>query len=517
MKYENLGQMLSSQTIKWGTKPLVYFNKQILTYKDADIATNKLAKYLESLGVLHGDRVSILMRNCPEYILTLFAIFKLGAIAVPINNMLRESEIAYILNNSESKILISMEDFAGMMPHFRDNCKDIEHILSWGDNSFNSKNIFTELSKSLDTTYKLTVKADDTALFFYTSGTTGFPKGAMITHSNLLLNIKLVDKVFSWDSTGKFLLFLPLFHSYTLLASVIYPVYCGCSIIMLESVMDLKTKKFRNILIFKRPRIMLGVPPVYDALIRAKMPKWFIKLFYPIKLHISGGAPISEETLDAFKAKFGVPILEGYGLSEASPLVSFNRLDCQKAKTVGQVLPGISAKIIDDDEKELPIGEVGELIIKGPNVMKGYWKMPKATDDAIKNGWLFTGDFAKLDKDNFITIVDRKKDLILSKGMNIYPREIEETILDIDGVEAASVIGVPTHNKDERIVAYVKLIEGSNLTEKDIKDNIRTKIAAFKMPRHIHILDELPLTATGKVLKRELKRMVLDGEIKSGK
>ena len=283
---------------------------------------------------------------------------------------------------------------------------------------------------------------------------------------------------------------------------------------MFASVMELKTKKFRQTLIFKRPRVMVGVPQVYQALIKAQMPKWFIKLFYPIQLHISGGAPISADTLDAFEKKFGVPIVEGYGLSEAAPVVAVNTVEYHRADSVGKPMPGIQVKIVDEEENEVPVGEVGELIVKGGNVMKGYYHMPKATDDAIRNGWLFTGDFAKLDEDGFIYIVDRKKDLIISKGMNVYPREVEDVIKQLDGIEAVAVIGAPIEGRDEMILAYVMKSENSNITAADIKAHLKERLASFKTPKHIFIVDELPLTATGKVLKRELKAKVLNGEFK---
>ncbi len=517
MKFKNLGLMLTSQAQRLSKKPLIYFNDKKYSYSEVDRTTNSFARYLEKLGVKKGDKVSILMQNSPEYLISIFSILKAGVIVIPINNMLRDSEVAYIINDSDSKILITSEKFADMIGYFKENCKKLTSIQSWGENSFKAKNIFKELVSCSDSEYLSQADFDDLAFFIYTSGTTGFPKGAMISHGNLIHNMDSADKCIAIRPDQKFLVFLPLFHSYTLTTSVLYPISVGTSIVLLESVTELRTKKFRNILLFKRPRVMLGVPQVFQALVKAKFPKWFIKFLYPVQLHISGGAPISEETLSAFKAKFGVPILEGYGLSEASPLVSFNSVRHNKASTVGKLIPGVRGKIIDENDKEVPLGEVGELIVKGENVMKGYWKMPKATDDAIKNGWLFTGDFAKMDEEDFVTIVDRKKDLIISKGMNIYPREIEDIMLELPQIEAAAVIGVPTPNKDEIIVAYAQIFEGMSLTEKEIKDYIRTRVATFKNPRYVNILEALPLTATGKVLKRELKRMVLAGELKFDK
>ncbi|MBQ3033824.1 MAG: long-chain-fatty-acid--CoA ligase, partial [Deferribacterales bacterium] len=494
--------------------PHIYFNKDVYTYAQVEDEANKGARVLKNLGIKKGDRVAIIMENCPQYIIALFMIFKTGAVAVPVNNMLTDSEIAYILNDCEAKLLFTSEKYSKMAEYLRNNVETIENILSWGNISCETIDIRSACQRMSGSPLEYNFGTDDLVFFVYTSGTTGHPKGAMLTHGNLLSDAKSIDDYFHWDPKDKFLLFLPIFHSYTLMTSVFYSTYLGCSIVMLESVMELKTKKFRDILLFKRPRIMLGVPQVYQALIKASMPKWFIKFFYPIKLHISGGAPLAEETLIAFKEKFGRPILEGYGLSEASPVVAFNTLERQKVGTVGKPLPGIEAKVVDSEDRELPIGEVGELIIKGGNVMKGYWRMPKATDDAIKNGWLFTGDFARIDEDNYITIVDRKKDLIITKGMNVYPREVEDVIKQIPGVEAVAVIGVPLAGKDEKILAYVKVSDNANVTVKTIKNHLKSYIASYKCPKNIYIVDDLPLTATGKVLKRLLKEQVLKGEFK---
>lgn len=514
MKYPNLAEMMSIQAKTWGKKPLVIRDDWTLTYAQVEEASNKGARILKKLGIKKGDRVGILMENTPLFFPSFFSIIKAGAIAIPLNNMLKDTELAYILQDCEAKALFATDKFADMALCLKDNVKSIQHIFSWGEADFHSFDI-SAASKDIDgSPFSYGVSLDDVAFLIYTSGTTGHPKGAMLTHGNMLSDSKSIDDYFKWEPDRKFLLFLPMFHSYTLMTSVLYPVYLGCSIVMLESVMELKTKKFRNILIFKRPKLMVGVPQVYQALIKAPMPRWFIKFFYPLKVHISGGAPIAEETLEAFRKKFGVPILEGYGLSEASPVVSFNTFEEQRAGTVGKPLPGILAKVVDSEDTELPSGEVGELIIKGGNVMKGYWRMPRATDDAIKNGWLFTGDFAKIDKDGFITIVDRKKDLIITKGMNVYPREIEDMIKEIPDVEATAVIGVPIEGKDEMILAYVKPFEGSSISADVVKKHLKPKIANFKMPKNIYIMDELPLTATGKVLKRKLKEMVLNGEMK---
>ncbi len=514
MKYSNLGEMMTIQSRKYKNKPLVYFNDEVYTYLQVEKMANKAARMLQEKGLKKGDRVAIIMENSPFYVISLMTIFKAGAVAIPVNNMLRDSEFEYILKDSGAKFLFVSENYKDQAAYLKNNVTNIQDILSWGRISADILNIIAFSAPFSDEPLEYNFGKDDLVIFVYTSGTTGHPKGAMLTHGNILSDALSIDSTLKWHHSKKFLLFLPIFHSYTLMTSVLYPIYLGCSIIIFSSVMELKTKKFRNTLIFKRPKVMVGVPQVYQALIKAPMPKWFIKIFYPIELHISGGAAISADTLDAFEKKFGVPILEGYGLSEASPVVSFNTFQEHRANTVGKPMPGIEVKIVDDDENEVPVGEVGELIVKGGNVMKGYYHMPKATDDAIRNGWLFTGDFAKVDSDGFIYIVDRKKDLIISKGINVYPREVEDVIKQLEGIDAVAVIGAQMENKDEIIIAYVMKNENSTITVADIKAHLKNRLAAFKTPKHIFIVDELPLTATGKVLKRKLKEQIKTGEFK---
>ena len=364
-----------------------------------------------------------------------------------------------------------------------------------------------------DTPIDCKASVHELAIFIYTSGTTGHPKGAMLSHYNLLENAESCDKMINATFKDKFLILLPMFHTYTFTTCIIYPVNIGCTLIILRSVMDMKKDSFKKILLYQRPTIMLGVPQIYSVMAKSSMPKWFIKFLYPIKIHISGGAALPAEIFDQFKKKFGIAVIEGYGLSEASPVVALNPLDKQKQGTVGVPLPNVQAKIIGDDETELPRGQVGELIVKGPNVMQGYWHMPQATDDAIKNGWLFTGDFATMDEDGYITIVDRKKDLIIAKGMNVYPREVEEVIYKFPGVDAVAVIGIPSVEQGEIIAAYIKAKENETVDEKGLRNYLAKHLANFKLPRIIKVIDEIPLTATGKVLKRELKELVRNGKL----
>ena len=509
MNFNNLAQMLIERAKSKPKKPFIFFNDKKITYGEANKITNKIAAAMQLKGITKGDRIAVMLENSPEFVFTLFAAAKCGAIVVPVNTFLKRDEVSYILKDSGAKIFVTSPEFAEVASKIDKEIKSLKYVITYKNAHFRSENFYVISENMSEADMLPDVTENDSALLIYSSGTTGHPKGAELTHKNLIANAAACASRFKVNSKEKFLLFLPSFHSYAMMTCLILPTFCGASVIILEGVNDLKKKSFKNLLIFKRPSFFLGVPQVYIALIKSKMPNWFIKFLYPIKLHVSGGAPLPEEILRQFKAKFGKTIIEGYGLSEASPVVSVNLLNKQKALSVGPALEGVRVKVVDEHEMEVPTGKVGELIVKGPNVMKGYWNMPGLTETAIRNGWLFTGDLAKVDEEGFIYIVDRKKDLILVKGMNVYPREIEEVLHKYDGVEAAAVIGLPDEANGEVPDAYIKAKEGVELDTKDIKKYLREKLANYKIPRHIYIKEELPLTATGKILKRELKKAVL--------
>ncbi|PLX69904.1 MAG: long-chain fatty acid--CoA ligase [Denitrovibrio sp.] len=502
---------IETQAKKRGKKTYLYFNDEKHSYNDINISANKLANLLISKGVNKGDRVAIMLENSPQFFIAYFGILKAGAIAIPVNTFLKQEEVAYMINDSEAKLFITSQAFDTVATDIGKVCEDLINTLAFHETSFVSENINVTTKDMDDKNINMDITTDDLAVFIYSSGTTGHPKGAMLTHANMTSNAIGCLARFKVSVKDKFLLFLPAFHSYAMMTCVVLPTYVGSSIIILESVNDLKKKTFKKILLYKRPTFFLGVPQVYIALIKSKMPKFFIKYLYPIRLHVSGGAPLPEETLEQFKAKYNQPIIEGYGLSEASPVVAANRRKMQKPLSVGPALKGIEVRIVDENEKELPIGEVGELIVKGPNVMKGYWNMPELTEKTLRNGWLFTGDLAKLDDEGYIYIVDRKKDLIIVKGMNVYPRELEEVLHKHEDVEAAAVIGLPDKSSGEIPVAYIKPKEGVEIDEKAIKAYLKEHLANYKLPKHIYIKNDLPMTATGKILKRELKDKVLNG------
>ncbi|NPA12962.1 MAG: fatty acid--CoA ligase [Aquificae bacterium] len=511
-KFDNLYQVLERNAEKFKNKPALFEDDLKITHKQLKQDVDAFARYLELIGVKKGDKVSLLMKNSKEFIIAFFAIGKLGAVPVPINTFLKKHEIEYILDHSDTKVLITQPHFEKELTEVFDKTK-VEKVIWQGEyNKLDEKNLPFEEGLTIEDYEHIKPQAnlDDVAVIIYTSGTTGRPKGVMLTYKNLFSNLINIEKILPLSHKDRFITYLPMFHTFTLTATILLPLYLGASTVIIKSI-----RPFSNIfkqVLLKRVSIFMGVPEVYNALSKARLP-WYFMWFNRLRAFISGAAPLSEATIKRMNQKFPkVPLLEGYGLTEASPVVSVNRLEKQKILSVGPPLPDYQVKIVDDDLVELPVGEIGEIIVKGDNVMKGYYKNPEATEETIINGWLLTGDMGYVDEEGYIYIVDRKKDLIISKGINIYPREIEEVLTSHPEIEEAAVVGKKDEHHGEIPVAFVKLVEGSNLTEKEIRQFIKDKLANYKIPKKFYIVEDLPRNATGKVLKRVLRDKLNKGE-----
>ncbi len=473
------------------------------------LKVDTFARFLEFLGLHKGERIGLVMANSLEFIIAFLAAQKLGAVPVPINNFLKEDEIVYILNDCEAKFLVASAKYSKELQNIFAKT-GVKKIIWEGEyNGLDENNIaFSEILANLESHEKITqpVDIDDIATIIYTSGTTGKPKGAMLSYRNIFSNILGIEKLLKITPKDRFIVYLPMFHSFTLTVTILMPLYFGSAVVIIRSIMP-----FSNIIkqtLLKRVTIFVGVPDVYNALSKAKLP-WYFHWFNKVKYYVSGAAALPEETLKRFRKKFkkGV-LLEGYGLSEASPVVAVNLPKKQKPKSVGPAIPGVRVKIVDEDMVELKTGEIGEIIVKGDNVMQGYLNRPEATAQTIVNGWLKTGDLGYMDEEGFIFIVDRKKDLIISKGINIYPREIEEILLTHPLIKAAAVIGIKDEKSGEVPVAYIELEDGAKLSEVEVKRFLKEHLANFKIPKSVYFIKELPKNATGKVLKRVLKERI---------
>jgi long-chain acyl-CoA synthetase len=475
----------------------IKFGNRKITYAEMDSLASGVAGGLRTMGLKAGDRVGILMDNCPEYIISYFAILRNGGIAVPVNTFLTPEEISYILNDSGCRILI----FGGRFLTYAEKLKSSVDGLAVTD--------FEGIPKENAQPYA--GNEDDVAVLLYTSGTTGFPKGAMLSHRNLISNAAACSRAMDLSQKDRILLFLPMFHSFSFTVCVILPVYAGARIVLLESV-----RPFSKVIksIFKeRITFFVAVPTVYTILARKKIPvipAFLLKFLLNIRACVSGAASLPENTMHAFEERFRVPLIEGYGLTEASPVVSVNPLrGVRKPASVGPPLPGIEAAVVGEDGKRLPAGEIGELIVKGDNVMKGYYNRKDETDAVLKEGWLYTGDMAKIDDDGYIYIVDRKKDLILVDGMNVYPKEIEDFVMRDPSVEECAMVGIPDGKGSETSVLFIRRKENARLEEGGIRSSLKGHLAPFKIPRRIVFTDEFPRTATGKIKKTELRKWKL--------
>ncbi len=505
----NLKTMLESSAREHPDKDFYFFEDRSATYASFNAETNRLAHaMIETLTIEKGDRVGILLRNRPEFLIALYAILKCGAVVVPVNTFLAPDEIRFVLNDCEVKVLITEGKFVKRVNSVRDQLQTLRSILLFHAQPPD------EFSYSYEALIRnrpwvnpdVSIDAEDDAVFVYTSGTTGIPKAAVLCHRNFMANVESCQKRLSLLPEDSFLLVLPMFHSFCLTVNCLLPVYIGGSIVMLESIRPFE--KMLQAIALHKPTVLAAMPQLYNILAYADLPEGILNSF-TLRVCVSGSAPLPEAVLKAFEARFPAPLLEGYGLSETAPVAAINPLDgVRKVGSIGTPIPGVEIKIFDDGDNEVPVGEVGELVIRGPNVMKGYFKRPDENADVFRSGWLHTGDMGKVDEDGYFYIMDRKKELIISKGMKIYPRQLEELLYAHPKVLDAAVVARPHELHGEIPVAFISLKEGQEATKSEIIDYFKPRVAPYKIPREIIFVKEFPRTPTGKILKRQLKEMI---------
>lgn len=449
------------------------------------------ARLQAAYGVGRGDRVGILLKNCPQFIVALYAALKSGATVVPINSFLKAPEIQHIVDDCQLKCLITSGDFDETLARVRGITAAPLAELERGDVAANPP-------------HWPSVEPADLALIIYTSGTTGKSKGAMLTHENIASNVRSCIEALEETRNDRLTLLLPMFHSFMLTVCIFTPLSMGAGIVLIKSVQPFKAA-MREI-IRNRATILVGIPQLFQALADAKIPFW-LHWVLKLRLVVSGAAPLPGETLAKFDRKFRFPLLEGYGLSEASPVVSFNPIrGVRKAGSVGLPLPDIEVKIFDDHGRELPPGQLGEIVVRGPNVMRGYYNQPEETAASLRDHWLHTGDMGRKDADGYIYIVDRRKEMLLVRGMNVYPREIEEVLHQFPNVREAAVVAKIDEKRGEVPIAFVSPLDGVTLDPNEILRFCRDRLADYKIPREIRVVNTLPRSATGKIAKLELKK-----------
>jgi long-chain acyl-CoA synthetase len=472
----------------------VKLDSRLLTYPGLDDASGRMAALLTSMGVDQGDRVGIMLPNVPEFAIAYYGVLRCGAVVVPMNVLLKEREIAFYLRDSGARVLLA---WRGMDGAARRGAAEADAHCVVIDPAPQT----AMLADHAPAPYVAPRKATDTAVILYTSGTTGRPKGAELTHTNLLRNLEVTVNLFDMAPDDVVFGGLPLFHSFGQTCGMNAAIASGATLSLMrrfEPAAALSQLECDGVTIFE------GVPTMYVALLNHPYRDRYE--VGRLRLCVSGGAALPVEVLHGFEAEFGCEVLEGYGLSETSPVASFNHPGRKrKPGSIGTPVEGVEMKLVDDAGGEVREGEVGEIAIRGHNVMKGYRNAPQATAEAIDiDGWLKTGDMARVDEDGYFFIVDRKKDLIIRGGYNVYPREIEEVIYEHPAVREAAVIGVPHNEYGEEVTAAVALREGAQATPDELREFVKGRVAAYKYPRHVWLVEELPKGPTGKILKREI-------------
>lgn len=491
-----LDQTLAHKAAAAPRKTFIKFNGRSYSLGDIDRLATVFASFLLTQHMHRGERVAILSHNRVEYFPAYCGILRAGGVVLPLNHLLTHEEIDVILTD------------AGVRFVFYDaECGEtVGRLQEKGGRRFFSLPSVAEGGCGPAPAAFPKHRLDDISTILYTSGTTGRPKGALLTHRNILANADAARKAIHITPHDRFVVFLPLFHSFTFTVCMVLPLVTGARISLLPGVRPFE--RVVKSLIFDRITLFVAIPTVYKILAEKGMP-WIVKKLLRLRLCISGAAPLPPKVVNEFEAVFKVPLREGYGLTEASPVVSINPVEpgANKPGTVGKALPGVEAKIVDDAGASLPTGTPGELIVKGPNVMQGYLNRPEDTAKTIKDGWLFTGDIASIDADGFIKIIDRKKDLIIVDGLNVYPYEVEEVLYRHPAIKDCSMIGVQHEHEEgkELGIMYVVLKEGTTASAKELRDYLTEHVAHYKIPRRFIFIEELPRNATGKIMKKELR------------
>ncbi|MFQ6331841.1 long-chain-fatty-acid--CoA ligase [Nocardia sp. CWNU-33] len=469
-----------------------------MDYTALDDATARMAGLLKVGGLQPGDVVGISLPNIPEFAICYYGVLRAGGIVMPLNPLLKERELEFHLADSGARICYASEDFADVA-HRAAGAVGIEPTIVSADS-------FSALLAAVDPVREIEDRADhDTAVILYTSGTTGKPKGAELTHANLAANCELVaETLVNLTADDVVLGALPLFHVFGQTVAINAAVKTGA---LLTLVPRFEPGKVLDVLERDRVTVFAGVPTMYSALLHhADATSYDLA---GLRICVSGGASMPIEVMRGFEETFACTVLEGYGLSETSPVVSFNLPDRErKAGSIGLPVRGVEMRLLDESGNDVGDDAVGEIVIRGHNVMKGYWCNPEATVAAFTDGWFRTGDLARRDAEGYYFIVDRKKDLIIRGGYNVYPREVEEVLYEHEAVMEAAVVGIPDAHLGQEVGAAIVLKPGRTATAGELIEHAKSLVAGYKYPRHIWLLDELPKGATGKILKRDIAAVV---------
>ena len=483
-------------------KPFLFSeaDKRQFTYKEFRAAVQRTARMLAAHGVGKGDVVSLLLPNSVEYVIAYFACWQIGALAGPINSLLKSQEIAYVITNSEAKALLVNSEFLPVIDTIRDELPSLQAVIKF-DNEAEATSEFTEgeeASAALD--------CDHEAIIIYTSGTTGKPKGCLLTHGNVIANARQISSWLGFTKNDRLLTMMPLFHMNAVSVTTMSALYAGGS-----SVVSAKFSATRFWHIISDYQITsFGSVATMLSMLLSTYPDGVPAGLKTDQLRFAmcGSAPVPAEVLRRFEERFNCLVIEGYGLSESTCRSTFNPPDERRRPGSCGVPIGNEMSVVDEEDREVPDGELGEIVLRGENILKGYYKNDAANATAFRNGWFHTGDIGYRDEDGFYFIVDRKSDMIIRGGENIYPREIDEVLYQHPAIAAAAAVGVPDALYGEEVAGVVVLKPGANATEQEIIDFCKARLADFKCPKTVHFVEDIPKGPTGKLLKRELAKML---------
>jgi long-chain acyl-CoA synthetase len=503
----NLGSYLDRSVASYGDSPFLRFHEETITYAELGKRVNRLANGLRSLGFVKGDFIHVLVQNSPETLIAYFAIQKIGAVAGPINGWWKAGEVEYLLNDSKGRGLIVEDQYLPILREIRSRCPHLQIVIVKGEGTEpDESNLSALLSEGDPTPVKCESEPDDPAYIFYTSGTTGNPKGVLLSHNNVLADVAGITKALHLEERQTILIFLPLFHVNAMLTAT-FGLGIGQQVVLRTG---FSASEFWEVVDRYKVNYWSAVPAVYQILLADPgRQKYDLS---SLQFGICGAAPLSEETMRSFEATFKIPIVEGYGLTEATCVSTINPRDgVRKVGSIGFPIPGQVVKIVDDEGNELPPRVPGEIVIGGDVVMQGYFNRPQETAETIVNGFLHTGDIAYKDEEGYIFIVDRKKDMVIRGGENIYPKEIDSLLATHPKIREAAAVGVPDPVMGEEVKVFV-IASDPSLTEDEVIAFCKGKLAAFKVPKYVEIVQgDFPRSVIGKVLKKDLRKRALAG------
>ena len=501
-QFQSIGGLLTARVAQSPEKNFLFSEAdgRKFSYFEFQRAVSRTAAMLASHGIEKGDVVSLLMPNSAEYIIGYFACWKIGALAGPVNSLLKEHEIEFVMSNSEAKAILVQSEFQPLIEKIKTQLPHLQSIINFDDEA-------EAAQRYPDIRPAGTPEAcvpDDDAIIIYTSGTTGKPKGCLLSHGNIIANARQISDWLKVTQDDRLLTIMPLFHMNAVSVTTMSALYAGGSTVVSPK---FSGSKFWQIISDYQITSFGSVATMLSILLNT----------YPdgvpeglktdqLRFAMCGSAPVPAEVMKKFEETFNCPVIEGYGLSESTCRSTFNPPD-ERRRAGSCGLPiGNEMKVVDDDDQEVPDGELGEIVLRGENILKGYFKNPEATEKAFRGGWFHTGDVGYRDRDGFFYIVDRKTDMIIRGGENIYPREIDEVLYQHPAVAAAATIGIPDQLYGEEVAAFIVLKDGQSASEEELTSHCQTELADYKCPKTIRIVKDIPKGPTGKLLKRELAK-----------